>query len=327
MWPVGLAAAVIIVFVLRPLFFARPAPDIISIEIESGETLVSIADELARQDIILSPFLFRLYGKVSGQAKDIKAGSFEIAKGTGMRALYSLLTDAGIANEEIMIPEGWTVDDIAGSLEKNGFVDAETFILTADGASWSDEFSFLPKESGEGNSNYEGYFFPDTYRFSATRPELDLPRQAFRNFQKRVIEGFAGELQSSDYSLHEIIIIASILQAEVRKPEDMIKMADILEKRLKAGMALQMDSTVNFATGKNNVFTSAGDRATDSPYNTYKYPGLPPGPINNPGLDAIRAALKPETNPYYYFLTADDGTAYYAKTLDEHNANRARYLK
>lgn len=327
LWLVVVVIIIVIIFIVRPLFFSLPYSETISIEIEPGKTNGSIAMELERQHLISSPWLFYIFGKVSGQEGSIKAGSFEVDKGMSVSALYRLLTDAGLADEEITIPEGWTMDDIASELDTRGFVDAERFGSFASTLSWRDEFSFLPTEFGNGNSDYQGYFFPDTYRFSAKHAESDLPRQAFKNFERKVVVGLKDDLSLSNRPLHEILTTASILQAEVRRSEDMAKVAGIIENRLKLGMALQMDSTVNFATGKKMFFTTAEDRATDSPYNTYKYAGLPAGPINNPGLDAIRAALYPEASSYYYFLTDKDGGVYYARTLEEQSANKAKYLR
>jgi UPF0755 protein len=132
---------------------------------------------------------------------------------------------------------------------------------------------------------------------------------------------------AKDMTLHEVLTLASIVQREVRKESEMKNVADVFLKRLSIGMALQADSTVNYITGGDDPSISLDDRDIESPYNTYQNPGLPPGPISNPGLDALTAVIHPASNPYLYFLTDDLGNVYYARTFDEHLANKAKYLK
>lgn len=175
--------------------------------------------------------------------------------------------------------------------------------------------------------SYEGYLAPDTYRIykDATLEEVINKLIAWRlnSLEPEIFEN----IKISRKTFFEILTMASILEREVRSIADKKLVADIFWRRLSKNWALQADSTVHYAVAKEgNVFTTAKDRQTDSLWNTYKYPGLPPSPICNPGLDSIQAALYPEANNYWYFLTDKDGGVHYAKTLEEQNVNKYKYL-
>jgi len=190
---------------------------------------------------------------------------------------------------------------------------------------YSAEFAFLAGKPPF--VSYEGYLFPDTYRFFRGASPEEIVKKLVANLGRRLSEaGIIEKIAGRGTSLHELLTLASVIEKEVRTPEDRRLVADVFRRRLEIGMALQADSTVNYVTGKSVAAASSEDVAADSPYNTYKHRGLPPGPICNPGLDAISAALEPQANDYWYFLTDADGGVHYAKTLDEHNANKAKYL-
>jgi UPF0755 protein len=177
-------------------------------------------------------------------------------------------------------------------------------------------------------TSLEGYLFPDTYRLFKKATPGEIVGELAANLERRLEgAGLAEKIAASGHSLHEILTLASIVEREVRSPEDRRLVADIFWRRLAAGLALQADSTVNYATGKSVAAASAEDLKTASRFNTYRYPGLPPGPICNPGLSAIRAVLEPEPNRYWFFLTDDEGQVHYAATFEEHTQNKARYLR
>ena len=169
-------------------------------------------------------------------------------------------------------------------------------------------------------NNLEGYLFPDTYLFYASSDAKTVVR--------RLLDGYAAKVASLSPSPdYTTLILASLVEREVKDPADRAKVADIMKRRIAAGMPLQLDSTVNYATGKNSASVSSDDLNVDSLWNTYKHAGLPPTPICNPGLDSIKAAQAPTPNSYLYFLTAPDGSVIYSQTLAEHNAAKAKYLK
>ncbi len=173
--------------------------------------------------------------------------------------------------------------------------------------------------------SYEGYLAPETYRVFKDASVLDVLKKFVEQREKEITAEMWQDIKKSGRSSYEIMIMASLLEKEVQNADDKAKVADILWRRYDKNWALQVDSSVHYAVDKRgDVFTKQAERDFDSPWNTYKYPGLPLGPISNPGLDSIKAALYPEKIFYWYFLTGKDGAVYYAKTLEEHNLNKRK---
>ncbi|MBT5820250.1 MAG: endolytic transglycosylase MltG, partial [Candidatus Magasanikbacteria bacterium] len=155
----------------------------------------------------------------------------------------------------------------------------------------------------------------------------DILRRLFIEREKEFTPKLLEDIEKTKYSVHEILTLASIVEREVRGKEDREKVADLFLRRLEKGWALQADSTVHYISGRNgDVFTKKTERDVDSLWNTYKYPGLPPGPISTPSIESIMAVVYPKANPYWYFLTDFEGNVHYGKTLEEHNTNRFTYL-
>lgn len=176
--------------------------------------------------------------------------------------------------------------------------------------------------------SYEGFFAPETYRVFKDATLLDVLKKLINQRDKEMDAVMWEDVKNSGHGYFEILTMASLLEEEVQSPADKAKVADILWRRYQKNWALQLDSSVHYVVDKTgNVFTTNKDRSFDSLWNTYKYPGLPLGPIANPGLDSIKAALNPEKNAYWYFLTAKDGTVYYARTLEEQTVNKFKYLR
>ncbi len=177
--------------------------------------------------------------------------------------------------------------------------------------------------------SYEGYIAPETIRAYKDASLLEVLKKIFvEREQQLVSDDVYPNIIRAGHSVHELLTMASIIEKEVKHNEDRAKVADILWRRLKKGWALQVDSSVHYAIDKTGtVFTTERERDIDSPWNTYKYPGLPPGPICNPSLESIKAALYPEKNEYWYFLSDKSGTMHYGRTLDEHNQNVWKYLR
>jgi len=175
--------------------------------------------------------------------------------------------------------------------------------------------------------SYEGYLFPDTYRvFADAKPE-DVLRKIFTNLNRKITEEMRAEIKRQDKTIYQVLTMASIVEKEAAKRDEMSMVADIFWRRHKRNWALQSCATVNYVTGKNDPGISSADRQLDSPFNTYKYPGLPYGAISNPGLTAIEAAIYPKPNKYWYFMSGKDGVTRFAETLDAHNANVYKYLR
>jgi len=231
------------------------------------------------------------------------------------------LTSGDVIKEKILIYEGWNVEDIGEYLESKQVCSKDDFIVSAS-KDYSQEFDFLKDKPQD--ISLEGFLFPDTYEISEGISCDDFVITMLSNFERKMIPELKSQMQEKGKSVFEIITMASMLEKEVRSLEDKKIVSGILWKRMEAGMPLQIDATVNYITDKSDPGVSIKDTKIDSPYNTYKYPGLPKGPISNPGMDSIIAALEPIKTSYWFYLS--DGTTHFSKTLQEHAANKAKYL-
>ena len=278
----------------------------VTITIPRGATAKEIGKILKDNHLIRSRFWFDAYVRLAGRGSAFQAGEYQVFP-ESVAALVKKFTGHPERWEmRVTIIEGWDLGEIAEALKPVGVSPDEFFARAG-------KPLYLRRDKSYQKS-LEGYLFPDTYFFRRGSSASEVITRMQDNFNRRV-----GDISDRE----RIIITASLLQAEVRDDKDMRMVADIINRRLKAGMGLQIDATVNYITG--NKIPTATDLKIDSPYNTYRYRGLPPGPISNPGLQAIQAAQNPLPNNYWYYLTGQDGAVHYGRTLDEHRANR-RYL-
>lgn len=258
--------------------------------IEEGQGLKEIAGDLKTERIIKSRWVFIFYVWLRGKSKNLQAGEYSLNSAMSIPEIAKKLIQGKVIQDwvKVTIPEGWTNKQIEERLGKD-----------------------LPME-------LEGYLFPDTYYFEKDSSIEEIVKKMRDNFDKKT---------ESLTVNSEIIILASIVQNEVNSVEDMSTVAGIFYNRLKLGMPLQSDATVNYVTGKKLRQPLIEDTKIESPYNTYLHPGLPPGPISNPGLDAIKATIYPEDTDYLYFLNPLDGETIFSKTFEEHNVNKKKYLE
>lgn len=238
----------------------------------------------------------------------------------------------------LTIIPGWNLRQVAEYLVKQGVASStdEVYKITGQPAvDYRKKAVTLPKiddlpilADKPDYVSYEGYLAPETYRVFNDATILEVLKKLISQRDKQIDDMIWQDIKKSGHSFYEILTMASMLEEEVQNPEDKAKVSDILWRRLAKGWALQVDSSVHYAVDKTgDIFTTTKERGVDSPWNTYKYPDLPLGPIANPGLTAIKAALYPEKNEYWYFLTGKDNTVHYGKTLEEHNANKFKYLR
>ena len=240
----------------------------------------------------------------------------------GLVALISLREIARTINVKentsdivVLIPEGFTLEKIQESLDESGIAGAGRLSETAKPERWAEEFPFLKIIPGR-VTTLEGFLFPDTYRFEKHDTAEAVVRKFLKNFEEKT-KGLG--------VTYKTVTLASILEREV-PVKDMSLAAGVLLHRLNAGVPLQADATLVYALGR--PITASDPETLDSPYNTYRYLGLPPTPISNPGLEAIKAALNPAASEYWYYLSRrDNGETIFSATLEEHNAARAKYLR
>lgn len=297
--------------------------------ISEGESVDEIAQDLLDKKLISNSFFFHIYIRQHNIADKLQAGSFKIPNNLSLKDLTDILQHAVFPDVWVTIPEGLMATEIADILEE-GFSEYEEASL--------DKAEFLaivtnPSSSGETYDNpapegatLEGYLFPDTYRFPPDATAEYVVITMLGTFYEKCTAPHLEEIEASDYSLHEIVTLASIVEREAGQPEDWPIVADILERRLDNGWALEVDVSLLYYFGDWKRELTHEDLQVDTPYNTRKYGGLPPTPISNPGVSAFEAVLYPEANDYWFFLADSDGVLHYGRTLEEHNANISEFL-
>ncbi len=293
------------------------------VRVMPGNTKHRIASELSKKGLLRGEIDFSILSFLSDR-KNIKEGTYYITRGMSEYDMYrSLLAGPAVREKTITIIEGWTVAKISEYFSKEGFGTAEDF-LEETKKDWSASYSFLSRTPPL--SSLEGFLFPDTYRVFEDSSSRDIITKMLSNFDKKFSDQMKRDARVRGFTILEVTTLASIIEREVATSQDRALVSDIFSRRLKKNMALQADSTVNYATGKSAPQASLSDIAIDSAYNTYKYRGLPPGPIGNPGLTSLKAALYPNANPYLYFLTSPDGRVHYSETFEDHKKKKQRYL-
>lgn len=276
--------------------------------VDRGEGVRNIANNLKKAGLINDPIVFFLYLKQQSKDMSIQAGDYKLSPSMDLKKLVDTMSH-GTLDIWVTVPEGKRAEEIADTLKQE---------IPSYNESWRVQLD-----------QNEGYLFPDTYLIPRDATVDQIISIMRNNFDKRVKQ--AG-INPQDNSLHNAVIIASIIQKEAKFVEDMPIVSSVIHNRLDAGMALQVDPSVAYALGRqpNGTFgkseLSLDDLKIDSPYNTYKYPGLPPGPISNPGIDAIKAALNPATTDYMYYISDKKGHIHAATTAAGHQANIDKYL-
>lgn len=293
--------------------------------VESGKGTKEIANELEKQGIIKSGLFFRLYALISYQYSKLQAGKYDLSSDMSISEIVNKLGSGDISIHKITLLEGWTLKDMSEYLQQNNFYNSKDFIESAK-KDWSQEFSFLKDKPKK--MNLEGYIFPDTYIVHPDDSVDTLIEKSLSNLDKKITSELRQEISKQKKTLFQIITMASIIEKEANNTEDKKIISGLLWKRIKNDIPLQVDSSVNFVTGKSDSKVAIKDTKIDSPYNTYKYIGLPLGPISNPGMDSILAAIYPTDSPYWYYLAADGtGETIFSKNLEEHQAAINKYFR
>lgn len=301
-----IAVAVAWVALVPPRSFPRGAV----VTIPEGTSLRKAGKILRERDVVRSSTLFEAYIIMQRGELRIKAGDYFFESPQSPWHVAARITKGAYGFEQVAltIPEGLTRTEIAA------------LIVNKDQFPFFNEAAFLAATDGK-----EGFLFPDTYFVPRNMQGADLVHLLRETFDRKIASR-AEAISTSGRTEHEIVTMASILEAEARTPEDRRIVSGILWKRIKIGMPLQVDAAFLAVNGKQTPDLTLDDLKIDSPYNTYIYRGLPPAPIVNPGLDAIDAALEPTESPYLFYLSDGEGVMRYARTFEEHKANKSRYL-
>ena len=295
--------------------------------IEEGEGVNEISQKLFNRGLINNKLAFETYAWLWNKEDDFIAARHNLNKNLSIRQLTKILTNVPARQEiDVTIIEGWNINQIANYLESQGIFSSEevlAYVSSVD-PGLKNDYDFLADFNGD--ESLEGYLFPDTYRIYYDTEVESLVRKMLNNFANKLTSDLREEIARQGKSIYEVITLASIVEKEVATDEDRRIVAGIFNKRLRDNYPLQSDATVNYITGKNMVQPTFEDTEINHPYNTYKYIGLPPGPISNPGLSSILAVVYPDNTPYYYFLTTPAGEVIYSRTYSEHLNNKNKYL-
>jgi UPF0755 protein len=303
-----------------PEDYPGPGQGSVTVVVEPGQNGADIAVTLVAQDVVASERAFTDAAALDERALSIQPGRYEMPQQIPAAEALAILVDpTNRTRNDVTVREGLRVPQVVDAyVEQAGMKRARLEAALADTAA----LGLPPYADGEP----EGFLFPATYEVQPDTTEAAAMAAMTTQFAQ-VADSIRLEQRARElgYSPREIVTIASIVQAEARLPEDFGKVAQVIYNRLDDGLALQMDSTVAFANDVFTVFTSDEQRAIDSPYNTYRFPGLPPGPINSPGEQALEAALTPTPGPWRFFVTVnlDSGETKYARTFAEHQRNVA----
>ena len=297
------------------------------ITVSEGETFHEVTNELHENGIIEYKWLFNLFATVTKGKEKLVPGMYELNTEMDYRAIIANLGSKSVSRVEISvtIPEGYTVMQIFKLLEEKGVSTVDK--LTEQAASYNYKFSFLQEIPLGDYRRLEGYLFPDTYRFYMGEDPKTVLNKMIANFDRKFTDDMRQQAADMGYSVRDIVNIASMIEKET-DGSDQTHIASVIYNRLKGTATngyLQIDATIQYILPERKEKLTAEDQAIDDPYNTYQYAGLPAGPISNPGIAAIRAALDPqpddEVKDAYFFVTDLKGSYYYARTLSEHNAN------
>jgi len=298
--------------------------------VREGESVRDVGERLEKEGVVSSAILFRIMVALEGYEGQLKAGDYEFEKGMPTVQVIDRLRKGITSPLVVTIREGMRAEEIADLMQSKGVVSRQSFLEAIQS---SYDFAFLLNKPVR--ANLEGYLFPDTYFFGRTTSVEDAVKQMLENFDTKFSQDLRQEAANLGLSVHTVVTLASIVEREAQVPEERPIIAGVFLRRLRLGIPLEADPTVQYAVGNDPASVaefgywkkelSQQDLEVDSPYNTYRRMGLPPGPIANPGLASIEAVVRPAQTNYLYFVAKPDGSHAFAETLEEHLHNVELY--
>jgi len=301
--------------------------------IEKGDGLKEITNKLKEQGIIKNGLFFQAYAFLSNVRDNFLPGEYDLPKEVSLKNLLSLLSTSPLASEKtITIIEGWDNRKIALCIEENDLVSQDDFFKALETLRVDTDFlslyEFFPKNIDELKVSevFQGYLFPDTYRFYEETTAEAIIKKMIANFAEKLDSELISGADNLGKTIPEIITLASLVEKEAALDQDRRLVADIFWNRIKVNWALESCATINYILGEPKERLSFEDTRIPSPYNTYLHAGLPPGPINSPSLSSIKAVIYPLENNYCCFLSNPEGRIIFSKTIEEHNRNKQIHL-
>ena len=336
---IHLIAVIILIFIIGlGIIFSQfylsvsSSPHKTLFQVKKGNGLNEIATNLEREKLIRSKYLFALYLMLQGKSKELKAGNYLLSPSMTIAQIAKQLIAGKEIITRITIPEGWNLNDIANYFSKQGICQKDEFFkivgqpaIISKPEDFSSQFPILKDKPK--NVSLEGYLFPDTYLIAKSSNCEEVIKLFLKNFSKKLTPQLQKEILRQHKTIFEVITMASLLEKEAKTKQDKALIAGILWKRLKYGIPLQVDATIHYVTGKKSIQISLKETKFNSPYNTYRHLGLPLGPICNPGMESILAAIYPQPSNFWYYLSTPQGKIIFSKTLREHNIKKVKYLK
>lgn len=305
---------------LYPVLWAPAGPSHLQKQaflIHRGMSVTQIADSLQQQAVIRNRHHFLLAAKITGWGNQLKAGKYEITPGMTYVELLRLFRSGKVVQVRVTLPEGKTVEDYAEILQRALQINKSDFLVLA-------EDSNFARSLGVAAPRLEGYLYPDTYQFYWGVTAAEVVTVLVQELQRRLDDSLRAQAQNSGMTLHQVLTLASIVEGEAVVDSERVVIAAVYHNRLKQGILLQADPTIQYLVPGPPRRLLFRDLEIDSPYNTYRYAGLPPGPVNNPSIKSIRAVLNPAPVQYLYFVARGDGSHRFSYTLDQHlQAKRA----
>jgi UPF0755 protein len=301
----------------------------VTINVDQGDSAHQIGDRLQQAGVVRSARLFEVLVGIIGVSNSLEAGQYEFDAGLPAIEVVHRIAEGKTASRTIVVPEGRRVEEVAEIVEKAGLASKQEFLAALVKSDYDEPFlRQVPANS------LEGYLFPARYEFARNSTAHQIVDTMLRAFQDNVADKV--QLEGQDLSFDETVTLASIVEREAQAPEERPLIASVFLNRLRLALPLQADPTVQYAIARDGNASVAqygwwkkeltvDDLKFESPYNTYVDSGLPPGPIANPGLDAIRAVVRPASTNYLFFVAKNDGTHVFAETLEEHLRNVERY--
>ena len=291
------------------------------VELPPGSGVSGIGDRLAAAGVVPDALTFRLAAQVAGVERRLQAGEYRFAQPASPTEVAERIAHGDIYKHPITFPEGLTIEEMAAIFGKSGLGTAEDFTKAAHDTS-------LIGDLDPDARSLEGYLFPSTYTLPRKAGAIGTVQAMIAEFDKSFDAQMRNDAEAAHMTPRDVVTLGSIIEKETARPEERAIVSAVYQNRLKKGMLLQCDPTVIYAlmlAGTWNGNIRRVDLQIDSPYNTYRYPGLPPGPIASPGRPSLEAAIHPADVPYLYFVSRNDGTHVFATTLEEHNRNVLKY--
>ncbi|CEO34316.1 endolytic transglycosylase MltG [Paraclostridium sordellii] len=298
--------------------YDRQSKKEVVVEIPSGATLTNVTDILKDNKLIKNKALFKVVAKISPEKSGVKAGKYLLKQNYSNSKILDILTSGKFHNDgiKVTIPEGLTYKEVIKYLTDKGIGKKEVYEqLINNPKEFYDKFKFLNKPDIK---SLEGFLYPDTYYFNKTDNEKEVLSDMLERFNKIYTNKFKEEQKARGLTLQQVVNLASIIEKEAVLDEDRPMIASVFYNRLKIGMPLQSDATIQYIFEERKERVMYKDLKIDSPYNSYINKGLPPTPIANPGVKSIEAVLNPSQSDYLYFVATVDGKNNYSKTYDEH---------